>query len=127
MMKSLHMELLLCYVREDGLFARLILNDRDAALNASVRKPVTEETLRDVLSELIALLSKEVALTGRCVTVAVAFSRKVEVLRPCVLELLSSLSFADSVSVLLRRDFFFYMTSLIFSILRLCSAPVVTI
>ncbi len=107
MMKSLHMELLLCYVREDGLFARLILNDRDAALNASVRKPVTEETLRDALSELIALLSKEVALTGRCVTVAVAFSRKVEVLRPCVSELLSSLSFVDSVSVLLRDELFY--------------------
>ena len=107
MKRNLHMDLLLCYVREDGLFARYISERRETTVDVSVRKEISEASLREDLSELCERVRGKVDLTDRRVTVAFALSRRVEVLKPCVSEQLSVLPFADSVSVLPRDELFY--------------------
>ncbi len=104
MTKRIDMDLLLLYVREDGLFARFLPRGGGEAVNVSARETVTEECLFALLSELMQRVSREVGLLHRRVTVVYALSRRVEVLRPCIAEQLWGFRFSDSVSELSRDE-----------------------
>lgn len=111
----MNMEVLLLYVREDGLFARLILNEETVTVqNEAVRAEISEETLQERFRELLSRFAAEHTLRGRRVTVVYALSGKVGVLQTCVREMLRGLVFADSVS-LLHRDELFYRAARVLS------------
>ena len=104
MMKSINMDLLLLYVREDSLSARFLPSGNGEVLNVSQKATVTENTLSDLLNELMRSISKKTELLHRRVTISFALSRRVEVLRPCVAEYLRGFRFSDSVSELSRDE-----------------------
>lgn len=113
MIRSINMDLLLLYVREDGLFARFLPSESGEVLNVSEKATVTEDGLSDLLNRLMQSISKKAELLHRRVTVAFALSKRVEVLRPCVAEHLRSFRFSDSVSELSRDELLYRAAGLL--------------
>lgn len=109
----MNMDFLLLYIREDGMFLRLIQDGEESGeWNEEIRTEVSESTLRHSIVTLFLRLEKRVPFTGR-LTVVFALSRKVEVLRSSVYEILRGFRFADSVSVLKRAEIFFLAAKLL--------------
>lgn len=113
MIRSINMDLLLLYVREDGLFARFLPSGSGEALNVSEKATVTEDGLSDLLNGLMQSISKKAELLRRRVTVVFSLSKRVEVLRPCIAEHLRSFRFSDSVSELSRDELLYRAAELL--------------
>jgi hypothetical protein len=105
-------DFLLLYVREDGIFARFLKEDR--AQDREVRDAVSEESIRPVLKKLFLSLFPKKSLLPRSVTVVYVLSRRVEILQNGISDFFGRLSFVDSVTVL-RRDEVFYRAARLLS------------
>ena len=102
-------DLLLLYVREDGVFARLALGSE--TYDTAFRAAVEEANLKDAVLSAAATLCDERDLHMRSVTVAYALSKKVEVLWKAVKEAFSGVPYVDSISQLRREELFYRAVS----------------
>lgn len=100
---------LVFYAREDGVFA--VLSYEGVRRSAERRTEINETTLKRVVRGLVSELLSGLAVQPRSVTVAYTLSRRVEALALTIPDMLSLLSFVDSVTQLPRSEVFFVATT----------------